>query len=60
MNKKVEKKEEKKMEMIFKKDVMEINKDKMEGKDKKFLEVIFEKKMEKVLMILLMLKIIVN
>lgn len=46
--------------MIFKKDVMEKIEGKMEGKDKKFLVVIFEKKMEKVLMILLMLKIIVN
>ncbi|WP_233742881.1 hypothetical protein [Mycoplasmopsis agalactiae] len=60
MNKKVEKKEEKKMEMTPKKDVMETNKDKMEGKDKKSLEATPEKKMEKAPMTPPMPKTIAN
>ncbi|MCE6061922.1 variable surface lipoprotein [Mycoplasmopsis agalactiae] len=46
MNKKVEKKEEKQMEMTPKKNLMEKTEGKMEGKDKKSLVATPEKKME--------------
>ncbi|EIN14795.1 Hypothetical protein, predicted lipoprotein [Mycoplasmopsis agalactiae 14628] len=46
MNKKVEKKEEKKMDMTPKKEVMENTENKMEGKDNKSLTATPEKKME--------------